>query len=123
MKSMIAALAVLLVAACGAPSSGGDASAATESARPIGMPFVIERLTEGFSGTAREVVQVAGYTYVAVEASPGETRWTVSLQKEIAEGAPVTVRAFGKKSGFVSKQLDRTFEVLWFGIVTPGEAQ
>ena len=118
----VLALVVVLLAACGggrAPSAG---AASTGAAGP-GMPFALERLVESFAGRAVEVLQVSGYTYLAVEIAPDDVRWVVSLQKQIDEGAPVRVRAFGKKSDFSSKKLGRTFAVLWFGIVNQGEEQ
>lgn len=120
LKLFAAITLALLVAACDAPVA--TASAPPSAARA--MPFAIERLTETFSGTAQEVLKVSGYTYVAVDTGAG-VRWAVTLQKDIDEGAPVHVRAFGKKSAFESKKLGRTFDELWFAIVTqvpPSEA-
>ena len=120
-RSALVLVSLLALTACAAEPT--SAPAAPKPRAPAGMPFVIEKLTEGFAGRAAEVLQVSGYTYVAVESAPGEVRWVVSLQKDIEPGAPVSVRAFGKKREFASKQLGRTFEVLWFGIVTKGEDQ
>lgn len=101
-------LAVRVVA--GSPVSPVSSAAGT-------MPFSIERLTESFAGTVREVLNVSGYTYVAVDTGT-ETRWVVVLAKHIDEGAHVRVRAFGKKDAFESKKLGRTFDELWFALIT-----
>jgi hypothetical protein len=118
MNNILAAATLSLLAlasACGAP-----AAAPTPGPAPVatGMPFSIEKLTETFEGNANEVLRVSGYTYVAVDTGAG-VRWAVSLQKDIDEGAHVRVRAFGKKEAFESKKLGRTFDELWFAIITP----
>jgi hypothetical protein len=85
-----------------------------------GMPFAIDRLTEQFGGRAQEVIQVNGYTYVRVAAPSGE-RWVVSLKKHVAAGDTLSVRAIGSAQQFHSRQLQRSFDVLWFGILSVDE--
>ena len=103
----------LLVAPAGATSTQG--APATSSGT---MPFHIDRLTESFAGTAAEVIQVSGYTYVAVRTDGGELRWAVTLHKPIAVGAAVQVRSFGTQEHFKSPRLGREFSKLWFAIVS-----
>lgn len=113
-KTLAAASALSLLAlAC-----AGEPSPVASKQEASGMPFAIEKLTESFEGNASEVLRVSGYTYVAVDTGAG-VRWAVSLSKEIDEGAHVRVRAFGKKEAFESKKLGRTFDELWFAIITP----
>ncbi len=110
------ALTATLAASLGC-TAAPEGTVKTNQAR---MPFAIERLTESFEGTAREVLQVSGYTYVAVDTgAAGGVRWTVALHKDIDEGARVRVRAFGMKEAFESKKLGRTFDELWFALITP----
>lgn len=117
-------LALLGLAACAPakPADGAARGAAAQRIASIAMPFGVDRLSESFAGTAREVVHVSGYTYVAVDVGEGRIRWAVCLAREIEEGARVRVRAFGKKSAFESKKLGRTFDELWFAIVTEEKA-
>jgi hypothetical protein len=118
----LTALLAIALAACAdeaapAQATSHAASRAASQAERATMPFSIERLTESFEGSASEVLRVSGYTYVAVDTGAG-TRWAVSLAKDIDEGARVRVRAFGKKEAFESKKLGRTFDELWFAIIT-----
>lgn len=115
----------LAASGCGAdaaPTPAPTTTAATATAtttKPAGrgaMP-VIERLTEGFGGTVTAVRRVSGYVYVAVDVG-GETRWVVSLPKDVDVGDVVSVRAFGRRDGFASAQLGITFDRLWFAIVS-----
>jgi hypothetical protein len=118
MKTLALTASLAAALACApAPAPTAAKDAATNRS---GMPFSIERLTESFEGRAQEVLQVSGYTYVAVDSgSPGAgVRWAVSLAKDIDEGAHVRVRAFGKKEAFESKKLGRTFDELWFALIT-----
>jgi hypothetical protein len=118
MKMQVAALVVASVALVGCGAADTTMTSAPSVSPRQGMPFAIDRLTESFSGTAQEVLRVSGYTYVAVDTGSG-VRWAVSLQRDIDEGARVSVRAFGKKHAFESKKLGRTFDELWFAIITP----
>jgi hypothetical protein len=84
------------------------------------MPFAIDRLTEQFGGRAQEVIQVNGYTYVRI-AHPGGDRWVVGLKKQVVVGDILSVRAMGSAQTFHSRQLQRSFDVLWFGILSVDE--
>lgn len=121
MLKTLTLLALLTTAVVACSSSSSSSSPSPSPARApqstAHMPFAIERLTDSFEGAAQEVLQVSGYTYVAVDTGAG-VRWAVSLHKEIDEGAHVRVIAFGKKQAFESKKLGRTFDELWFAIVT-----
>lgn len=107
----VAALPMLRVA----PVSS-TAPAATAAPR-TGLPFVLDRLTDNFTGPATEVLQVSGYTYVRVSVDGGD-RWAVGLQKPIVVGDVISVRAFGAAHQFQSKKLQRSFADLWFGVLS-----
>jgi hypothetical protein len=77
------------------------------------MPFAIDKRSESFSGTVREVRQVSGYTYADVDG-----RWVVTLHRELEVGSAVSVRSFGRAADFHSAKLGTTFPQLWFAIVT-----
>jgi hypothetical protein len=116
-RSVVRMLLLLLAIGAGGfamidrPAAGGSAPATT-------MPFSLHRLSEGFSGTAEDVLHVSGYTYVRlVDASFGD-RWVVGLRKAIAVGDRLSVRSIGTAQQFHSRQLQRSFDALWFGILS-----
>lgn len=114
MMATVATLVTMVLAGCTPTSTTATATTATAA-----MPFHIERLTEAFDGVADEVIQVSGYTYVAVKPDGGDAvRWTATLKRPIAQGARVHVRSFGSQKDFKSRQLGRVFPQLWFAVVT-----
>jgi hypothetical protein len=108
----------LALAACSAPSSSSSAPKAPSTSS---MPFSIERLNETFSGHVAEVITVSGYIYVrvVVDGARDDARWVASLKKHVVVGDHLDVRAFGTAPQFTSRQLDRTFDTLWFGVIKP----
>jgi hypothetical protein len=111
----------LLVAGAAALAPACTSSPATTPAAraSAGLPFSIARLSETFEATAAEVIAVRGYTYARVRLDDGSERWIASLPKDISVGQRLDVRTFGSSSAFVSRQLNRTFPTLWFGILSP----
>ncbi len=119
---LVAFCAVGVVLACKECSA---VRATTIPSRPSSagiIPFVLEHVTERFTARVVSVERVKGYAYVLVEQNEGE-RWTrrqlVSLSTSIVVGALVDVSVFGVAEGFVSRQLGRTFERLWFVVLSP----
>ncbi len=122
------------VLACEAPPSAQPAPVAStapvslsSASSPSGtglIPFVLDRIAERFTARVVAVEPVRGYTYVLVETSAGGVdarRQLVSLSSSVVVGDWVDVAAFGVAEGFVSKQLGRTFERLWFVVLTPSK--
>ncbi len=102
-----------------APSSSSSSSSSSGL-----IPFVLDRVAERFAARVIAVEPVRGYTYVLVETNAdGVTtrRQLVSLSSTVVVGDWVDVAAFGVAEGFVSKQLGRTFERLWFVVLTPSK--
>jgi len=97
-------------------SPANDARANPLPAR-AGLPFTIDRLTDNFTGPATEVLHVSGYTYVRLAVAGGD-RWAVGLHKPIVVGDLISVRAFGAAHQFQSKKLQRSFDELWFGVLS-----
>lgn len=91
---------------------------ARAATRPASMPFTLERLVETYDGPAREVLQVPGYTYVAIEVGPGDVRWTASLEKRLHAGDRVRAHSFGVKRDFESRRLARRFAELRFAALS-----
>ncbi len=131
MRSRVIAVLCLQVAllACEAPSLKkvpvASSSSSSSSSSSLGLiPFVLDRVAERFAARVVAVEPVRGYTYVLVETNAdGVTtrRQLVCLSSTVVVGDWVDVAAFGVAEGFVSKQLGRTFERLWFVVLTPSK--
>jgi opacity protein-like surface antigen len=85
-----------------------------------GFPFHIDRVVESFDGTVDEVIAVSAYTYFRVDVA-GEKRWVVSLKKPFTAGQRVHVTSFGRQKDFASPKLHRTFNELYFAVVTQAQ--
>ena len=58
------------------------------------------------------------YSYLAIEREDGGEQWVTTLKRTTpAIGAHVRVKSFGSRRDFHSKRLDKTFDMLSFGIV------
>ncbi len=128
MRSRVVAVLCLQGAllACEAPSlKKGPVAPSSSSSSSLGLiPFVLDRVAERFAARVVAVEPVRGYTYVLVETNAdGVTtrRQLVSLSSTVVVGDWVDVAAFGVAEGFVSTQLGRTFERLWFVVLTPSK--
>jgi hypothetical protein len=95
-RSGLASIAILIVAACGSPS---------------GPPSVEAELAT-FTGTVREVLPAGNYTYLRVHVADGDERWVVVMGDPDRD--EVTVQSFGRRRDFVSRRLGRTFDELYF---------
>jgi type IV secretory pathway VirB2 component (pilin) len=97
------------------------APAARASSTSAGFPFHIDRIVESFDGTVDEAIAVSGYTYFHVDVAGGsdhEQRWVASLKKPFVAGQRVHVTSFGRQQEFASPKLHRTFNDLYFAVVT-----
>lgn len=115
-------LLVVCVLACAAGCTSSATTPPPTTAARSALPFSITRLTESFSATAAEVIAVRGYTYVRAVLDDGSERWIASLPRTIHVGARLDIRTFGSSSSFESRQLQRTFPTLWFGVLSPSAA-
>ena len=61
----------------------------------------------------KAVEQVPSYTYLQVKAK-GPAYWVALPNMEIAVGSVISYRGGGLMKDFYSKELDRTFEEIWF---------
>ncbi len=114
--------AVLLAAGCNGkeapPAPAADAGAALvethggEATAPA-VPSI--------RGTVLETMDAAGYTYLKLKTSEGET-WAAVNESKVAVGDEVTVLQPMTMDGFESKSLNRTFERIVFGTLGPGTA-
>lgn len=90
-----------------------------KAAQPVPEPVEL-----AFEGQVAERLDAGGYTYLHIAAAGAEPRWVVTMGRARAAqpGASVLVSAFGKKSDFESRRLQRRFPELYFGLVRPAES-
>ncbi len=73
-------------------------------------------------GTALEVLDVPGYTYIRVGASGSEGQWVAVTTANVKVGALVRVRSDTVMTDFESKTLGRVFASIHFGSLVDGKA-
>ncbi len=91
-------------------SAEGASSAAAPSAASAAAP----------SGIVQEVIQVTAYTYLRLKSANGEEFWAAIPKSDISQGVDVQLASAELMTGFHSKQLDRTFDAIYFGSLDDG---
>ena len=72
-------------------------------------------LGQEISGKVSEVIQVSAYTYLHLEKSDEDELWVAVSKADVKEGQQVRVTRAERMENFSSKQLGRTFPVIYFG--------
>lgn len=98
--------AVLIAAGCNGKAPENNAPDETPPMAPTPAPTA-------FTGQVTETTNANRYTYVKVEAA-GTTIWAAANVFEVKVGDRVTVPTAMPMKGFVSKALNRTFDVIYF---------
>lgn len=102
----------------GSPAvAGGPIAAHSESPASPSSPHESERSAAGetIGGTVLEVIQVPSYTYLRLQRSEADELWVAVSKAEVKEGQTVKVTRAERMENFSSKQLGRTFSVIYFG--------
>jgi hypothetical protein len=73
------------------------------------------------SGTVKEHVEVAQYTYLRLATDGGEA-WAAVYRAPVKDGTAVTVQRAVRLAGFHSRELNRDFDAIWFGVLPGHEA-
>ena len=73
-------------------------------------------------GKVQEVIHVTAYTYLRLKPVSGEEFWAAIPKSDIANGADVQLASAEMMTNFHSKQLDRTFEAIYFANLDDGAA-
>jgi hypothetical protein len=81
----------------------------------------VSRSEGALSGTVAESIDAAGYTYVRLTTSQGDT-WAAIPQTALQKGQPLTLDVQMVTEGFHSKTLNRTFDRLTFATVAGAQA-
>jgi hypothetical protein len=80
-----------------------------------------ENQDESLQGRAREVIDVAQYTYLRLDTKEGEV-WAAVSKTPVSVGSEVTVENATRMQHFESATLARTFDVIYFGNLPTGAA-
>lgn len=88
------------------PIESGGAGTAAPPAAPPGSAI---------RGKVVETLEAEKYTYLKVATGQGEPVWTAVPKATVAVGQDVSVENAMQMKNFASKNLNRTFEVIWFG--------
>ncbi|MGO8997239.1 MAG: nucleotide-binding protein [Polyangiaceae bacterium] len=76
---------------------------------------------ETLTGTIREHKDVSQYTYLRLDTDAGEA-WAAVYRAPVKDGAKVTVLHASSIHSFHSKELNRDFDTIWFGMLPGYEA-
>jgi hypothetical protein len=116
---LVSGLCLVTLVACDGKKSETKAvdqaaveSAAQQQAAAPGFPI---------QGTAKEVLQGGGYTYVLIAAEKGD-KWVAMPGTDVAVGDACTVAEGQIMQNFPSKSLDRTFDEIIFAPGLAGKA-
>ncbi len=93
-----------------------DPHAGASHAGPSGSVHAGEGPSAGTtrSGTVRETMNAAGYTYLRIESASGESSWVAAIEMPLAVGDEVLVEGGNEMVDFHSRTLDRTFPQITF---------
>lgn len=117
---MRGALALVLLGACEADLSAVADRVEAVAARPP-LSDLEDVPATPFAGVVLEHADAGPYDYVRLALCDGGDRWVVGLDKGLVPGAYATVKPVGAQHAFASRRLARTFDTLWFGVLTPEE--
>ncbi len=106
----IATFSITMLAGCGEEPPAPQAQAAKPSAQ---MAPATPQTAPGKSGKVLETMDASGYTYVQVDTG-SETIWAAAPQFAVKVGDEVVVPEGMPMPNFISKSLDRTFDMVYF---------
>lgn len=117
MTRLIRALGIVFTLALSMAVLGGYAAA--QEPQPAAAP----EATPSLSGKVVETMDVSSYTYICLEYKGTKTWYAVPLTK-VAVGQELTVKPGAEMVNFKSRELNRTFEKIFFsdGLVTKQDA-
>lgn len=110
----------LLVAACGAaePPIAKTVEATPTNGPPLAGIAPVADADRDFEGIVRERLPAGSYLYLAVEHGD-RMRWIATTGSDAELGTRVRVQSMGVRHDFHSRRLDRSFDELVFGVVSP----
>ena len=105
-------IAALLAALC---SLSLDAGAGVRQSPLAGL----QARSSSLDGSVAERLSAGSYTYLRIVDFAGVSSWIVTVGRGLPVGSRAHVASFGAREDFRSARLQRTFEHLDFGWVTP----
>ncbi len=121
---LIAGLSVGTYAALGRqpPAPAEAPPSSTPAEMPPGHPDPVgaDVDVESISGKVLEIVQVPSYTYLRLDRGEEDELWVAVPKSSVAKGETVRLARAERMENFVSKQLERTFSVIYFGTLATG---
>lgn len=102
----------------------GSAEKHPESPAHPGSPEKATPHDEGeeIEGDVVEVIQVSAYTYLRLERENEDELWVAVSKADVNKGQHVQVTRAERMENFSSKQLSRTFPVIYFGMLGKEES-
>lgn len=110
-----------MLAACGGaptPAPVPSVAVATNSGSPLADITPVAAADREFEGIVRERLPAGSYLYLAVEHGD-RLRWIATTGSDAELGTRVHVQSMGVRHDFHSRRLDRSFDELVFGVVSP----
>ena len=99
------------------PVASPSADEGSVHASPLGGLVPPAPGEERLVGVVAEHLPAGGYTYLWVEPEQGDSRWVVTMRRDVGAGDRVRVDSLGSRHDFYSRRLDRRFAELVFGVV------
>ena len=109
----IALFSIAMLAGCGEEPPASQTQAAKPSAQMAPTAPATAQTAPGKSGKVLETMDASGYTYVQVDTG-SETIWAAAPQFAVKVGDEVVVPEGMPMPNFISKTLDRTFDMVYF---------
>ena len=110
---VIALFSLTMLAGCGEEAPAPKTEAAKPSAQSAPATPAAPAAAPGKTGTVKETVNAAGYTYVQVDTG-SETFWAAAPEFAVEVGDDVVVPEGMPMPDYHSKTLDRTFDMVYF---------
>lgn len=102
-----------------AEARGSGPSPAEPSASADSMPA--PETTSEIGGKVLEVIQVPAYTYLRLEGDGKDELWVAVSKADVRKDQQVRLAKAERMENFASKQLGRTFPVIYFGTLAGGD--
>lgn len=99
------------------PVASASADGGSVHASPLGALVPPAPGEERLVGVVAERLPAGGYTYLWIEPEHGDSRWVVTMRRDVGAGDRVRVDSLGSRHDFYSRRLDRRFAELVFGVV------
>ncbi len=116
--SLLPGVALIVMFLASLPAcAGADDRTAGGQGPPMTTDAAFEIRRESFSGEVTEVAAAGSYTYFGLRLPDASTRWVVIHGRGDRDASWLAVDSFGRRTGFVSRRLNRRFDELYFASI------